>query len=329
MRRPRTIADLGERGLLRSIRKYLDRPSRELVVGAPDDDAAVWRGDPFVVATTDTMVEGIDFRRAWPGFDFRRLGRRLISINLSDLAAMGAQPRHALISLALPRSTPARDVERLYRGISEQAHRFGTTIAGGDLSATRGPLMATATLIGRITSPQRILRRTGARPGWQIAVTGSLGAAAAGLRLLESGRLPTTRAQRAWVTAQLDPTPQLAAGQALAATLTVGGDISDGLYREVERLTQPARLGATIAIDRLPLADGLRKTQWALAVKDSEDFELICAGPVARMASAERALDRLGVPLTVVGTIEARPGIRLRDGARSVHLEGAGYEHFR
>jgi thiamine-monophosphate kinase len=315
--------------VLRSIRKYLDRPSRNLVVSAPDDDAAVWRGDPFVVATTDTMVEGIDFRLAWPGFAFRLLGRRLISINLSDLAAMGAEPRHALVSLALPPRTTVRDVERLYRGISEQAHRFGATVAGGDLSATKGPLTATAMLIGRIRSPKRVLRRTGARPGWQIAVTGSLGAAAAGLRLLESGRRPTTRTDRAWVAAQLDPVPQVAAGRALAAALTVGGDISDGLYREVERLVDPAHLGATIQIDRLPLAAGLRKNQWALAVKDSEDFQLICAAPAARMASAGRALDRLGLPLSVVGTIDARYGIRLMDGARSVRLEGAGYEHFR
>lgn len=298
-------------------------------MAAPDDDAAVWRGDPFVVATTDTMVEGIDFRREWPGFDFRLLGRRLISINLSDLAAMGARPRHALVSLVLRRSTNALDVERLYQGISEQAHRYGATVAGGDLSATKGPLTATATLIGWVPSPQRVLRRTGARPGWQVAVTGSLGAAAAGLRLLESGRRPATRAERAWVAAQLDPMPQLAAGQALAGALTVGGDISDGLYREVERLVQPARLGATIAIDRLPLATGLRKNQWALAVRDSEDFQLICAAPAARMASAKRALDRLGLPLTVVGTIDARRGIRLVDGARPVRLEGAGYDHFR
>jgi thiamine-monophosphate kinase len=282
-----------------------------------------------VVATTDTMVEGIDFRLTWTGFDFRLLGRRLISINLSDLAAMGAQPRHALVSLALPGRTTPHDVKRLYQGISEQAHRFGATIAGGDLSATKGPLTATATLIGRVPSPQRLLRRTGARAGWQIAVTGSLGAAAAGLRLLESGRRPATRAERTWVAAQLDPVPQVAAGQALAAALRVGGDISDGLYREVERLVQPARLGATIAVDRLPLAVGLRKDQWAMAVKDSEDFELICAGTAARVRSAKRALDRLGVPLTVVGTVEARRGIRLIDGARSVRLEGAGYDHFR
>lgn len=315
---------------MRSIRKYLDGPSRDLLVGAPEDDAAVWRGDPFVVATTDTMVEEIDFRRGWPGFDFRLLGRRLISINLSDLAAMGAQPRHALISLALQRMTTVRDIGRLYRGIAEQAHRFGATVAGGDLSVTDGPLTLTATLLGRVRSPRQLLRRTGARPGWQIAVTGSLGGAAAGLQLLEAGRIPTTPTERAWVSAQLDPTPQVAAGEALVdAGITVGGDISDGLYREVERLVEPAQLGARIVIDHLPLARGLRHEQWPLSVKDSEDFQLVCAAPASRIAAAQQALGRHGIALTVVGRVERRRGIRLHDGHRQVRLPGAGYDHFR
>ena len=298
-------------------------------MAAPDDDAAVWRGDPFVVATTDTMVEEIDFRSGWPGFDFRLLGRRLMSINLSDLAAMGAQPRHALISLALQRITKAVDVARLYRGIAEQAHRFGATVAGGDLSVTDGPMTMTATLVGRVRSSRQLLRRTGVRPGWQIAVTGSLGAAAAGLQLLEAGTRASTPTQRAWVAAQLDPTPQIAAGQALVeAGVRVGGDISDGLYREVERLVEPARMGARIQIDRLPLAPGLPHDQWPLAVRDSEDFQLICAAPNARITAARRALDRLGLRLSVIGAIEPHRGIRLSDAGRAVHLERAGYDHF-
>jgi thiamine-monophosphate kinase len=137
---------------LRSISRYLDAPSSSLLVAAPGDDAAVWRGDSIVVATTDTMVEEIDFRLEWPGFDFRRLGRRLIAINLSDLAAMGAEPRHALVSLSLRGTLSVADVGRLYRGIAEQAHRFGATVAGGDLSGTLGPLTLTATLVGRLGS---------------------------------------------------------------------------------------------------------------------------------------------------------------------------------
>jgi thiamine-monophosphate kinase len=321
---------VGERGLLRSIGRYLDPPSRALLVAAPTDDAAVWRGDPFVVATTDTMVEEIDFRLQWPGFDFRTLGRRLMSINLSDLAAMGAEPRYALIALTLRGTLPLADVRRLYLGVAEQARRFSCAIAGGDLSGTLGLLTLTATLIGRLDSARSMLRREGARPGWLLAVTGALGGAAAGLRLLESGRGPVTRDERAWVLAQLDPAPRVIAGRVLVESgIRVGGDISDGLYREVERLVEGTRLGATIDVTRLPLARGLRPKEWGLAVKDSEDFELICAAPAARIAAATRVLERIDLPLTVVGEIEARPGIRLRNGTRLESVEGAGYEHFR
>jgi thiamine-monophosphate kinase len=300
------------------------------VVAAPNDDAAVWRGDPLVAATTDTMVEEIDFRLEWPRFGFRTLGRRLIAINLSDLAAMGAEPRYALVSISLRGTLRVADVRRLYRGIAEEAHRFGCRIAGGDLSGTLGPLTLTATLVGRLGSRRAMLRREGARPGWLIAVTGRLGGAAAGLRLLESGVQAASPVERAWVSAQLDPVPRIAAGRALvAAGITVGGDISDGLHREVERLVEPGRLGATIDIERLPLARGLQRKQWPLAVKDSEDFELICAAPRTQMPIAQRALERLKIPLTVVGAIEARPGIRLKNGARVERLKAAGYEHFR
>jgi thiamine-monophosphate kinase len=313
---------VGEHGLLRSISRYLDPPSRGLLIAAPADDAAVWRGDPFVVATTDTMVEEIDFRLQWPGFDFRTLGRRLISINLSDLAGMGAEPRYALVSLTLRGTLPVADVRRLYLGIAEQARRFSCAIAGGDVSGTLGLLTLTATLIGRLDSARSLLRREGARPGWLIAVTGSLGGAAAGLRLLESGRGPVTRNERAWVSAQLDPTPRIVAGRVLVESgVRVGGDISDGLHREVERLVED--------VERLPLARGLHRKEWALAVKDSEDFELICAAPAARIAAARHVLERINVPLTVVGEIDAQRGIRLRNGTRFEKLKGAGYEHFR
>ena len=315
---------------MRSIGRYLDPPSRGLLVAAPNDDAAVWRGDPFVVATTDTMVEEIDFRLQWPGCDFRTLGRRLISINLSDLAAMGAEPRYALVSLTLRGTLPVSDVRRLYQGIAEQARRFSCAIAGGDVSGTLGLLTLSATLIGRLDSVRSVLRRGGARPGWLIAVTGTLGGAAAGLRLLESGRRPVTAIERGWVHAQLDPTPRVVAGRALVdAGIRVGGDISDGLYREVERLVEGTDLGATIDVERLPLARGLHRKEWELAVKDSEDFELICAAPAARIAAARRVLERIDLPLTVVGAIERRPGIRLRNGDRLERVEGFGYEHFR
>lgn len=324
------MADLGEFGLLRSLRRYLDPTSNRLLVAAPDDDAALWRGDPLVVGTMDTMVEGIDFRLSWPGFDYRLLGRRLISINLSDLAAMGGEPRYALVSLSLRGNIPASDVRRLYQGIAERAHQYDCLVAGGDLSATEGPLTLTATVIGRVQSAAAILRRTGARPGWTIGVTGSLGAAAAGLRLLEGGEPASSPQHRRWVAAQLDPTPQLSAGRLLVDVgVRVGGDISDGLVRELQRITEGDGLGAVIEIERLPLADGLEEDQWPLAIRDSEDFELVCAAPAPLMAVARRALEKNGVRLTVVGRVEARRGIRLQFRGKRVSLEGGGYEHFR
>jgi len=276
------------------------------------------------------MVEETDFRVEWPDFDFRRLGRRLISINLSDLAAMGAEPRYALVSLTLRGTLPVADVNRLYQGIAEQARRFSCAIAGGDVSGTLGLLTLTATLVGRLDSARSVLRRDGVRAGWLLAVTGSLGGAAAGLRLLESRRRPSTARERRWVSAQLDPTPRVIAGRVLVdAGIRVGGDISDGLYREVERLLDGTRLGATIDVERLPLAQGLSRKEWALAVKDSEDFELVCAAPAARVAAAGHVLERIKLPLTVVGEIDARPGIRIRNGSRMERLQAAGYEHFR
>ena len=315
---------------MRRLSRYFENQTPDLLVPAPEDDAAVWRGDPFVVATVDTLVEGIDFRLDWPGFDFRMLGRRLLAITLSDLSAMGAEPRHALVSLCLRRDMLAADVDRLYRGLAEQARRFRCSIAGGDLSATEGPLTATVALIGRVTSARRLLRRAGAKPGWQIAVTGSLGGAAAGLRLLEAGQDPRVPAERDWVRRQLDPEPRIDAGRTLVETgVRVAGDISDGLYREVEKLIQPEGLGATLDLQRLPLARGLGSDQWRLGLADSEDFELICAAPPARMREAAKALRASASPLTIVGTIDAARGIRLRAGQALLAMERVGYQHFR
>ncbi len=306
-------------------------------MGAPQDDAAVWRSPSGpAVGTIDTLVEGIDFRLEWPGFDWRTLGRRLMSINLSDLAAMGAEPMHALISLGLRPSLEVGSVIRLYQGIANQARSFGCTVAGGDLSSTTGPLVLTAALIGRLPPGGAPMRRGGARAGWGLAVTGKLGNAAAGLALLEAGRRPETAAERRWVRAQVDPLPRIRAGRALhQGGIRVAGDISDGLFREVERIADASGLGAAVNVDALPIDPALQRAHaggaWRLALDASEDFELICAAPSRRLtALAPRFFAETGLKLTVVGELTPRSGVRLHDDAgRAVGLTGAGYEHFR
>ncbi len=330
------MRQLGERGLLRALAPYLTPTSRELLVGAPHDDAAVWRSSPGpAVGTTDTLVEGIDFRLEWPGFDWRTLGRRLMSINLSDLAAMGAEPMHALISLGLRPSLEVRSVIRLYRGIADQARRFRFTVAGGDLSSTTGPLVLTAALIGRLPAGGAPMRRGGARAGWCLAVTGTIGSAAAGLALLEAGRRPVTAAERRWVRAQLDPIPRIHAAQVLRdGGVRVAGDISDGLYREVEKITDASGLGAILNVTALPIDPAMRaaypRRAWRIALDASEDFELVCAAPSRRLtALAPRFFAETGLKLAVVGELTPRGGIRLRDAGRALGLTRAGYEHFR
>ncbi|TMD09402.1 MAG: thiamine-phosphate kinase [Chloroflexi bacterium] len=323
--------------MLRRLRPYLSPPSADLIIAAPDDDAAVWRSRRgLTVSTVDTLVEGIDFRTSWRGFDFAALGRRLMTINLSDLAAMGAEPRHALISLCLRRNLPVSSVTALYRGIRAQARRYGFTVAGGDLSEIDGPLVLSATLFGEIRHG-RPMSRGGARPGWHLAVTGTVGKAAAGLELLEARRLPRTASERRLIRALLDPVPRLRAGQILRESgIRVAGDISDGVTTEVARIAEASNVGAVIIEAGLPIDRGMRarhgnRKSWQLALGGSEDFELICAAPSSRMTAAASTLfSETGLRLWRVGLItEKREVLRLDDRGRYFRVRRIGYEHFR
>jgi thiamine-monophosphate kinase len=282
------------------------------------------------------MVEGVDFRLDWRAFDFRTLGRRLLAINLSDLAAMGAEPRHALISLCLRPRLPVASITALYRGIREQSRRYGFTVAGGDLSEIDGPLVLSATLFGEIRRG-RPMTRAGARPGWHLAVTGAVGKAAAGLELLEARRLPRTPTERRLIRALLDPVPRLRAGQILRESgIRVTGDISDGVTAEVARIAEASNVGAVIIEAGLPIDRGMRarygnRKSWRQALGGSEDFELICAAAPNRMTAAgSRLLSETGLRLWRVGIITAKPGLlRLDDRGRYFRLRRIGYEHFR
>lgn len=332
------LRQVGERALLRSLRPYFSPAGHRLLIGSrEDDDGAVWRNESgIVVATMDTMVEGLDFQMGWPRFTFRVLGRRLMAINLSDLAAMGATPRHALVSLCLPGRLAVSEVKELYRGISEQARRYGCTIAGGDLSGTDGPLTLTAALYGMIPPDRRPLRRAGARAGWAVAVTGVLGRPAQALDLLLAGKTPRTAAQRRWVKAFYDPVPRVEAARMLQMTgVRVAGDISDGLYREIERIIQPAGLGAQLDADQMPLDVDIKRVRehaWAGGLMESEDYELVCAAPLAILeAAAVRLRRHLDLPLAIIGRLTRKPGIRITVDGRTVSIPslGAGYQHFR
>jgi thiamine-monophosphate kinase len=328
-----TVADLGEDALIALFSDAGAPPGREVVV-PNGDDAGAWRfaRRHASVATTDTLVEGVHFDRAFASP--RAVGRKLVAVNLSDLAAMGARPRLALLSLAVPASTPVAVMAELAEGVRSRAVAAGVTILGGNVSRTAGPMVLTATLIGR-ARPRRLVRRQGAVAGDALFVTGTLGDAAGGLRLALAGVVPgPDDPARALLDALVDPEPEVRAGRLLAATGRVHAmcDLSDGLGRDVRHLLGPAGLGARIEVERLPLSPALRAVAGeeaaALAIGGGEDYRLLLAAPSSSARRLARAAERAGTPLTAIGTVTATGSFEqvAADGSAST-LPG-GFAHF-
>ena len=323
------VGDVGEAGLLALIeRRFAAVRAPGVLIGIGDDAAVLSRVSPSVVLSTDMLVEGVDFDFDWA--DWADVGHKAASANLSDLAAMGAKPRCLLLSLGLRPRDRLANVLELVAHLARTGARFGAPLVGGDLSRVDGPLIVSVTVVGE-ADPRRTFRRRRARPGDMILVSGTLGAAAMGLRLLQAGR----RAPRSVVARQLRPEPQIRLGLALArwGRVTSAADISDGLGRDVLHLAMP---GCGVEIDkaRLPIADDVMKvakrmglSAAELALSGGEDFELVLAVRPANVAAAVRLGAAVGTVLTLVGRVVDRPGLHVKGGGRrSLSL---GFDHFR
>jgi thiamine-monophosphate kinase len=320
-----------ERALLRHLRGRLPPAPASVRVG-PGDDAAVVvpeRG-AFQVLTTDSVVEGIHFDRRWSSF--ADIGHRALAVNLSDLAAMGATPSVALLSLVLPAATSVEDVDALLDGFLGLAALHRVTLAGGNLSRSPGHLMIDVTAVGYVR-PRRILTRGGGRPGDALYLTGSIGAAAAGLGLLRSGG----GREDAMAARHLRPEPRTRIGMLLgrnrAATACM--DLSDGLADAVHQLAEASGTGALIEAAALPVDpaakawfDGQGEDPVAAVVAGGDDFELLFSVP-RKFRGRLRAVERegRGVALTRIGELTADPGVRLERDGRSEPLP-YGFSHF-
>lgn len=313
----------------RRIHRAGARP-RGVVVGV-GDDAAVLRPNARedLVVTTDALVEGVHFERRW--LYGVNLGRRLAAVNLSDVAAMGAEPRVALVSLVIPRGTADSFVEDIERGAVAMLSRYGARVVGGNVTSTRGPLVCDMTLIGACARG-RAWRRD-ARAGDVVIVAGELGAAAVGVELLRAGRKSGSL-----VAAYARPVPRLDVVRALAGTRLVRGaiDVSDGLSSDIIHLCEAGGVGCEIHAHALPVGRGVRAfcrahgqdaSSWALHA--GEDYALVLA--VARKHALDvcRAIRRAGVRAAIIGRFTRTPGAYhiVESGARVRAFRRGGWDH--
>ncbi len=327
-----TVADLGERALIERITARLTAPAW-LVVG-PGDDAAVVepaRGT-LDVFTTDVQVEAVHFDRRFVPPD--AIGHRALAVNLSDLAAMGARPRAALLSLILPDALDVAAIDGLLDGLLAHADAHRVAVVGGNVSRSPGPLIVDVTAIGTVRR-RRILLRSGARHGDGVYLTGTIGDALAGLESLRQGGTPTMNAQEE---RYLRPEPRVRAGLALAGHRAASAcmDLSDGLADAVRQLAAASGVGIELDAASLPIAEPVRR--WhearggdalAAAVQGGDDYELLFTVRPAhhgRLRGAERAL--AGLPITRIGVVTRERRVVLRTSA-GVHELPGGFEHFR
>ena len=303
----------------------LTPPRADVALGVGDDAAllAPAPGQQLVV-TVDTLIEGVHFFADCPP---AALGHKALAVNLSDLAAMGAEPAWAVLALTLPRADEAWLAE-FARGFGELAREHGVALVGGD--TCRGPLVVSVTALGQVPTGQALCR-AGAQPGDGVYVSGQLGAAGLAVRARRGEiALPAALAQHA--AQRLDwPQPRVALGLALRGLASAAIDVSDGLLADLGHVCAAGGVGARLDLAALPLPAG------ALALASHEellgagdDYELCFAVPPSREAAVPALAARLGCPLSRIGRIEAEPGLRLVDAAGRVQpAPPRGHDHFR
>jgi thiamine-monophosphate kinase len=336
-----TLSDIGEFGLIARIdallrKKGLQNPGMTMGIG---DDAASFlpRAGYELVVTCDSVVEG---RHYLPGrITFLDLGRRAMALNISDIGAVGGTPLYALVSLGLKGDTPVADVEDMYRGFIAELNPFEASVIGGNLTKSGNGIFIDITLIGEVEQG-KIVRRSGARAGDVILVTGYPGQAAAGLQLLLKSKFTEDLSDHPLVRVYNTPSHRAREGKAIAETgyATSMIDTSDGFIGDLGHICRESGVGALLIQEKLPVSEDLQDTAmelgldpYGLVLKESDDYELIitCSSDhVDRIRSAVSSIS--DVPVSEVGTVtDASRGLRLVlfDGTQR-EMVPAGWDHF-
>lgn len=327
-----TVGDLSERALVARIQARLAPPGPFVQVGIGDDAAVVEAPrNRLEVVTTDAIIDGVHFDLRCTPPD--AIGHRALAVNLSDLAAMGASPRMALLSLMLPPALPLVVFDGLIDGVSALAAAHRVSVVGGNLASTPGPLTLDVVAIG-VVKPRGALLRSGARAGDDVYLTGTVGGAAAGLAMVTAQSAPSDEACRA---RYLRPTPRVRVGELLgrnrAATSCI--DLSDGLADALARIAEASGVGITVNADAIPVEPGARAWSEAhgrdplSACWAGDDYELLFTASPRRRGRLAAVAAQGGLSFTRIGTCTETPGLRLQSSV--MRQDGAlphGFSHF-
>ena len=311
---------MGEFELLARLRERLPPPDPRVRVGM-GDDAAVSVPGGATATSVDALVDGVHFRRSQATLP--QIGHKALATALSDLAAMGAAPGEAYVTLGVPSDLGEEGCVELLDGLLELAGATGTSLAGGDITRSEG-LFVAMTVVGHAPTAEQLVTRSGARPGDALVLTGEIGGAAAGLLTLEypeAAVIAPVEAAERLRSRQLEPQPRLAAGQALAkAGATAMIDLSDGLGGDAVHLAESSGVRLKIDSSAAPLADGFVQIAavtgnglWSLALSGGEDYELLATLPAERFGEAEAAVSKAeGIGLTRIGEALAGEGVEIK-----------------
>ena len=320
------LKELGERRVISRIRRAFSERRTDILIGI-GDDAALVRAPRSLLMTTDILVEDQDFRRAV--HPPRLLGRKALNVNLSDIAAMGGRPLHALVGMAAPGDLEESWLRQFMAGFRSAAREAKVALVGGDLSQA-DKVMISVTVTGEAKSP---VTRSGARVGDWIFVSGTLGDAAQGFRLLEKGGLQgKSRGAGPLLRAFLDPTPRLELGALLARRKLASAmiDISDGLSVDLAHICEESGVGAEIESSRIPLSAALKQFSTdplVMAMNGGEDFELLFTVRPDKLAAVRKLALRF--KLTMIGRVTTGKKVFLvGSDKKKTPLRPEGFDHF-
>lgn len=311
-----------------SVFKPLSIPGDDLDLGIGDDAAAVgWQSQHQLLVATDTLVEGVHFLPSWQA---HAIAYKALTVNISDIAAMGGEPLYYSLALTLD-SMDSLWLKGFSQGLKAAGDPYALRLIGGD--TTRGPKTITISILGRQV-PSKILRRSGARVGDKIILSGPIGAAGLAVAHIENRQALPPALNRQALARLLYPTARVAHGQCLAAIANAAIDISDGLSADLNHILVASGVGATLELDQLPMHSTVEQTfdfeqAWQHVLRSGDDYELCICIPKERWSEAQEALDAQGLDYYCIGQIEAQSGLRAKHPCgKLIEINPQGYQHF-